>query len=50
MGEITIRQAQEILIRGEEPHAEVSIEHPMAPALGIAKFGFEAPAVGTPVD
>src|SRR5271157_4084211 len=42
---------KELGVRGEEPHPEVPIEYPFAPpALGIAKFWFEGPAVGAPVD
>src|SRR5271157_6016552 len=42
---------KEFGIGSEEPHSEVPIEYPFAPpALGIAKFWFEGPAVGAPVD
>src|SRR5271157_3540716 len=42
---------KELGIRGEEPHSEVPVEYPMAaPALGVAKFWFEGPAVSAPVD
>src|SRR5271157_608884 len=41
---------KELGIGSEEPHSEVPIEYPFAPALGIAKFWFEGPAVGAPVD
>ena len=40
----------EVGIGGEEPHSKVSIEYPVAPALGIAKFRFETPAVRAPVN
>ena len=39
-----------MMIRGEEPHSGVSIEHPFAPALGIAELRFEGPAIGPPVN
>ena len=41
---------EELRVGGEEPHAPVRIEDPMAPALGKTKFRLEGPAVGTPVD
>src|SRR5277367_3437650 len=52
MGARSVHVARkEIGIRGKEPHSRVSVENPIAaPALGIAKFGLEGPAVGTPVD
>src|SRR5882762_6294909 len=39
-----------VAISGEEPHAHVRIQHPIAPAFGIAKFRPEGPVVGAPVD
>src|SRR5271168_3800571 len=41
---------KELGVRGEKPHRRVSIEDPMAPALRIAEFWFEGPAVGAIVD
>src|SRR5271157_1826616 len=42
---------KELGIRGVEPHSEIPIEYPFArPALRIAKFWFEAPAVVAPID
>ena len=37
-------------VRGEEPHSKVSIQYPVAPALGIAKFRLEPPSVSAPID
>jgi len=41
---------EELWIRGEKRDRQVPVEHPVAPAFGVAKFWFEAPAVGAPID
>jgi hypothetical protein len=41
---------KELVVGGEEPHPHISVEHPIAPSLGVAKFWFKGPAVGAPVD
>src|SRR3974390_529976 len=34
----------------EKPHCGVCIEHPVPPALGVAEFWLEGPAIGADVD
>ena len=34
----------------KEPHSRVCVENPSPPGLRIAEFGFEGPAIGTPMD
>jgi hypothetical protein len=40
----------EVVVRSEEPHSHVPVEHPFGPALRISKLRFEASAIGAPVD
>src|ERR1700756_1178063 len=47
-GELIMRK--EFGIRGKEPSSTVSIQDPMAPTAGIAKLGFEGPAVGSVIN
>src|SRR5580704_5315037 len=41
---------EKCLVCGVEPSSGITIEQPMAPAFRIAEFGFERPAIATPVD
>src|SRR5579863_941419 len=40
----------EIVVRGEQPHSHVPVEHPFGPALRISKLWLEAPTIRAPVD
>src|SRR5580704_9687706 len=44
------RNVEKRVVGGVEPYSCISIEHPMAPALRIAEFWLEGPAVNAPVN